>query len=117
MTSSSVAVSEDPSPSLSPESRASAWQQVIQGRYRIADWYDRDGRRYLVMKPNQARPARPLSARQRSILALRARGAALKVIAFELGVSVGTVSRDLTHAMSRLGLESSADLAAVFGHV
>jgi DNA-binding NarL/FixJ family response regulator len=51
------------------------------------------------------------------MLALRAQGASLKVIGYELGVSLGTVSRELTLTMARLGLESCADLAAVLGHV
>lgn len=105
--------SREPAP---PPSASNAWENVTSGRYRITHWYDRDGRRYLVARPNPARPLRPLTDRQRRMLALRARGAALKVIAFEFGVSMGTVSRDLTLAMKRLGLESSADLAAVFGH-
>jgi DNA-binding NarL/FixJ family response regulator len=58
-----------------------------------------------------------LTERQRRFLAERAKGTALKVIAFETGVSIGTVSRELAAAMARLGLTSSADLAAVFGHV
>jgi len=110
-------VPEAPSLPPPPASAPSAWKSVLSGRYRIMDWYDRDGRRYLVAKPNASRSLRPLTERQRRILALRARGAALKVIAFEFGVSMGTVSRDLTLAMNQLGLESSADLAAVLGHV
>ncbi|HEY3498852.1 MAG TPA: LuxR C-terminal-related transcriptional regulator [Polyangiaceae bacterium] len=115
-----------PEPTLAPRDSVtttpsayapSVWKGVLSGRYRITNWYDRDGRRYLVAKPNPARALRPLTDRQRRMLALRARGAALKVIAFEFGVSMGTVSRDLTLAMNQLGLESSADLAAVFGHV
>jgi DNA-binding NarL/FixJ family response regulator len=100
-------------PTSSRPSALAAWQSLILGRYRISSRYDRAGKRYLVATPN---PRGPLTPRQRDILAARARGKALKVIAFDLGVSIGTVSQDLSFAMQHIGLGSSADLAAVFGH-
>jgi DNA-binding NarL/FixJ family response regulator len=99
-----------------PSSRplaVAAWHSLVSGRYRISRRYDSAGKRYLVATPN---PNGPLTERQRDVLASRARGKALKVIAFDLGVSVGTVSQDLSFAMQHVGLCSSADLAAVFGH-
>jgi len=107
-------------PSSKAASAASAhavWQGVLSGRYTIVNWYDRDGRRYLVTGRAPDPSPVAVTPRQRRALAMRARGAAIKVIAGELGVSLGTISRDLTHAMQRLGLASSADLAAVLGHV
>ena len=93
-----------------------AWQEVVNGRLRVVDWYDRAGRRYILTKPNPKNSATPLAPRERRVLALRARGSALKVIAYELGVSMSTAARDLSRAMEQLGLESSSDLAAVLGH-
>ena len=104
-----------PSPSSARSYAFSAWQSLVNGRYCITNRYDRAGKRYLVAEPSPDRG--PLTARQHHALASRARGATLKVIAFDLGVSIGTVARDLSLAMDRIGLESSADLAAVFGHV
>jgi DNA-binding NarL/FixJ family response regulator len=92
------------------------WRRVFSGGYRVLAWHDRAAHRYVVVAP-QAPPVRgSLSTRQRRILAMRARGTALKVIAFETGLSVGTVSRDLSLAMDVLGLGSLSDLAAVLGH-
>jgi DNA-binding NarL/FixJ family response regulator len=107
-----------PDTSIEPDDIAPshAWQDVLSGRFRIVDWYDHQGRRYLVTRPNPQGGLSPLAPRERRVLALRARGAALKVIAFELGVSMSTAARDLGRAMALLGLESSADLAAVLGH-
>jgi DNA-binding NarL/FixJ family response regulator len=95
---------------ISPEA---AWRGVFAGHYRIAAWYDRAGRRYVVARQQAPGDDAPLTTRQRRVLAMRARGTALKVIGFELGLSIGTVSRELTLAMDRLGLVSFSDLAAV----
>jgi DNA-binding NarL/FixJ family response regulator len=103
----------EPSPTSSRSSAITAWQSLLSGRYRIKSRYDRAGKRYLVATPN---PQGKLTQRQRDVLACRARGTALKVIALDLGVSVGTVSQDLSSAMQHMGLCSAADLAAVFGH-
>jgi DNA-binding NarL/FixJ family response regulator len=92
-----------------------AWLEVFSGRYRIVEWYDLEGRRYVVAERNATR-AHALTRRQERVLALRAAGAALKVIAADLGVSLSTAGRDLREAMARIGLGSDADLAAVFGH-
>lgn len=100
-----------------PRSPPSAWRHLLSGEYRIAGWYDRDGRRYVVARQQTGDERRGLSARERRVLAERAKGTALKVIAMDAGVSIGTVSRDLARAMQRLGLGSSSDLAAVLGHV
>ncbi|HTQ03445.1 MAG TPA: LuxR C-terminal-related transcriptional regulator [Polyangiaceae bacterium] len=101
----------------SSPSPGAAWQHVFSGRYRITRWYDRDGRRYVAASRHPEDAAPELTERQQRVLGERAKGTALKVIAVEAGVSIGTVSRDLACAMARLGLGSSADLAAVLGHV
>lgn len=108
---------QEAAPSSRSPQAFSAWQSLVSGRYCITNRYDRAGKRYLVAEPNPDQAVTPLTSRQAHALAYRARGATLKVIAFDLGVSVGTVARDLSLAMNRIGLESSADLAAVFGHV
>jgi DNA-binding NarL/FixJ family response regulator len=100
-----------------PVSARSTWQNLLDGRLRIASWYDRDGQRFLVARRAAGATRAALTPRQRRFLALRARGVALKVIAYDAGVSMGIVSRELSLAMAQLGLESNADLAAVFGHV
>ena len=91
------------------------WQQLVSGRLRIVDSYDRHRRRYLVVKPGtEGRPA--MSARERKALALRAEGCALKVIAIELAVSPTTAARDIRRGMASLGLQSATELAAMFNH-
>jgi DNA-binding NarL/FixJ family response regulator len=92
------------------------WFGLVSGGYRIIDWYDRGGRRYVVAARRAAASSRHgLTARQQRALSLRASGQALKVIAAELGVSLSTAARELERALELLGLASEADLAAVLG--
>lgn len=102
-------------PSAEGSSPSSLWSELFGGRYRIVSWYDRGGRRYVVAAPRTPSDPSNLTSRQARALALRAAGQPLKVIAFELGVSLSTASRDLDTALSLLGLGSEADLAAVLG--
>ena len=100
-----------------PLSPPSAWRDLVNGHYRISAWYDLGGRRYVVARRRPESSREPLTPRQRRALALRAKGTGLKVIAFEAGVSVSTVSHDLSSGMRRLGLTSTSDFVAVLGHV
>jgi DNA-binding NarL/FixJ family response regulator len=92
------------------------WRTITTGGSRIVHWYDRGGRRYVVIQPTPAGNAPAFTPRQREILARRAAGQALKVAAIELGVSLATVSRELDRALAKLGLESATDLVQVLGH-
>lgn len=99
-----------------PPSARRTWQEVVSGRLRIRHWYDREGRRYVVLAKRAGQENLPeLTPREQKALALRAGGAALKVIALELGVSLSTAARDLERSMEVLGLATDADLAAVLG--
>lgn len=89
------------------------WHDVTSGKFRIADWYDRDGRRYIVAR--RASRTR-FTARQRKALKLRAAGVALKVIALELDISIASACREIRLGMDALGLQSTAALTAVLGH-
>ncbi len=92
------------------------WRMVTTGGSRIVHWYDRGGRRYVVIQPKPAGNEPAFTARQCEILARRAAGQALKVAAMELGVSLATVSRELGCVLTKLGLESATDLVQVLGH-
>jgi len=98
----------------SVEAPERVWQALFGGQYRIVAWRDHDGRRELVVRPH-GKPAGVFTPRQRRMLAARARGTALKVIALDHGLSTGSVSRLLTLALQRLGLATASDLAAVCG--
>ena len=58
-------------------------------------------------------PGRSVPARAQRMLSLRARGHSLKLIAYELGISISTVSRELARSMTALGIASTADLVKI----
>jgi DNA-binding CsgD family transcriptional regulator len=62
-----------------------------------------------------ARPAVPLSRREREIVRLAAEGLASKDIADRLFLSVRTVNNHLQHAYTKLGVSSRAGLAEALG--
>jgi len=95
-----------------PEEAVSIWRALVDGRWTLLDHFDRDGRRYLVARRNEAEPATPaaLSMRERQILGYAALGHSVKLIGYELGLSGPTVSTHLAAAMTKLGIRTRAEL-------
>lgn len=91
------------------------WQGLVNGEWSLVDAFDNDGRRFLVARRNAHNrvESSALSHRERRVLALRARVFGVKTIAYELGVSTATVSRDLRTAMRKLGVTHSMDLVSL----
>jgi DNA-binding CsgD family transcriptional regulator len=89
------------------------WQGLFEGRWSLMDVFDSDGRRFLVARRNDPHvPARRgLSTREFQVLAYRAQAHPLKLIAYECGLSVGTVAGYLKSACNKLGVASGAWLA------
>ncbi len=93
-----------------------AWEALVAGRWSLLEHFDTDGKRFLVARRNDPQVAEPagVTLRERQVLAARARALPLKVIAYELGLSVPTVSKTLRTGMAKLGLSSEAELAVLF---
>jgi DNA-binding NarL/FixJ family response regulator len=89
---------------------AGALRDLVLGRWVVVDRFEAGGRRYFVVRP-ALRPT--LSPREAQIVACAAEGRSNKVIAYELGLRIGTVSSSLSAALRKLGLESRADLVAL----
>jgi DNA-binding NarL/FixJ family response regulator len=87
------------------------WQALLSGDWSLIDCFDAQGRRYLIAVRSSAENA--LDESERWLLARRARGVGLKVLALELGVSVPTISRRLDRAMKKLGVKNQTELARV----
>jgi DNA-binding NarL/FixJ family response regulator len=64
-----------------------------------------------VAEPPPARNASDLTAREREVLVLIARGFANKRIAFELGVSEKTVKNHVSHVLAKLGVADRTQAA------
>ncbi|HSO32434.1 MAG TPA: helix-turn-helix transcriptional regulator [Labilithrix sp.] len=88
------------------------WPALVAKRWSLVDQFDRDGRRYLVARPNE--PALPassqLTAREAQVVAAAALGHSNKMIAYELSVSGSTVAACLSRAARKLGVSSRVEL-------
>ncbi len=91
------------------------WRALVEGRWSLVDQFESDGRRYLVAHANAPDVIDPrgLTLRERQVLALAIAGHPLKLIAYELGLSVSTISTHRTDAMRKLGIRSLTELAAI----
>lgn len=98
-----------------PDDASAIWHALLDGRLAIADRFDRDGRRFVVVRTTSADEREALTVRERQVLAAVARGQANKRIALELGVSESTVSAALRGAAKKLGLRSRVELARILG--
>jgi DNA-binding NarL/FixJ family response regulator len=100
----------------SPEAALEAWQALVDARWSLVDRFDSDGRSYLIAKANPPRPPSiaPLTPRERAVVALAALGRSNKLIAYELGLSVGTIASYLVRAQRKLGVTSRATLIRMF---
>ncbi len=74
-----------------------AWRAFQRGEYAVVDRFELEGRSFVLARRRDT--TERLSHRSRRALELRAAGVALKVIAFELGVSPATVSRDIARSI------------------
>jgi DNA-binding CsgD family transcriptional regulator len=92
------------------------WKGLVEGRWSLVDRFDSDGRRYVVAHANDLHSPGPrtLTAQERDIVAVAAAGLPIKVIAYELGLSVPRVSNILRAAMMKLGIASRAELVRIF---
>lgn len=95
-----------------PEDAIEIWRAMVSGRWSLVDQFEADGRHFLVARPNPVRtmPVRELSERERQVVALAARGRSNKLIAYELGIALGTVATLLGRAARKLGVKSRAQL-------
>jgi DNA-binding NarL/FixJ family response regulator len=93
-----------------------AWQGFVAGRLSLVEHVDTDGKRFLVVRKTDPSTLKPsgVSLRERQVLAARARGLSLKVIAHELGLSTASVSKSIGNGMAKLGLSCEAELVALF---
>ncbi|MGB5809226.1 MAG: helix-turn-helix transcriptional regulator [Polyangiales bacterium] len=99
-------------PHSAPNLAAIARQAVLDGKWSMVDWFDRDGRRLVLVRPNGPRACDPraLSPREYAIASYVAQGESGKVVASHLGISRALVSSALQSAMRKLGVRTHAQL-------
>ena len=105
---------------LDPEEASSLWRAMVRGEWSLVEWFDHDGKRFLVAHDNQVpahKPTPKLSAREYEVVACAAMGHSNKLIAYDLGLSVGTVSVMLARAAAKLGVDSRPALIRAFAEM
>ena len=88
------------------------WKAMVEARWTLVDRFDRDGRRFFVAYRNDIpmRDARRLTRREQQAVAFAALGSTSKLIAYELGLSVSSVTTILASASRKLGVRSRTEL-------
>lgn len=88
------------------------WQGLVRGRWSLVDWFDTDGRRFLLAKPNPPNIGDPrgLSEREYQVATYAALGESGKLTGYRLGISPARVSCLLRGAMRKLRVRTQAQL-------
>ena len=96
-----------------PDEALQSWWALMHGRWSMVDWFDSDGRRFVLGVPNPPDLGDPrgLTERELQVVSYAARGETGKLISYRLGVTRGTVSHELNAAMRKLGVKTQGQLA------
>ena len=99
-----------------PDAAMKIWEGLVQGRWSLVDYFDRDQRRFVVaIKNDPAYPdPRGLTRRERQVAEFVGLGQSSKEISYTLGVSYSAVTNCTAMAQKKLGLASRVELAAFF---
>jgi DNA-binding CsgD family transcriptional regulator len=95
-----------------PEGALETWRALVRGRWSIVDWFDSDGRRFVLAIPNapEVTDPRGLTEREGQVVAYAVQGHTNKIIAYRLGLSASRVSAVLHSAMRKLKCRSRSQL-------
>lgn len=105
---------------LEPEAAAALWRTMVKGEWSLVDWYDHDGKRFILAHENRIpsrrakAPKTALTAREEQVVACAAMGHSNKLIAYDLGLSVGSVSVLLGRAARKLGVTGRVALVRAY---
>jgi len=96
-----------------PDEVLTAWRALVAGKYTLLGRFDSDGRRHVVAyaNPPGVRDPRGLTSTEAAVVGWALRGHSQKLIAYELGVAVGTVSGLLGRVFGKLRVGSLTELA------
>ncbi len=88
------------------------WKALVRGRWSTVDWFDVDGRRYVLGVPNVPGldDPRGLTEREMHVVSYVYAGLTNKMIGYRLGLSQGRISGLLSSAMHKLGVQNRAQL-------
>jgi len=91
-----------------------AWEALVGARWSLVDWFDTDGRRYILAMPNepQTNDPRLLTDREKQVVGYAALGETHKLIGFRLGISRARVTAHMGSILRKLGTRTQAQLVA-----
>lgn len=100
-----------------PDNALKIWKALVRGRWSMVDWFDTDGRRFVLAIPNSPDVTDPrgLSERESQIVTYAVLGHTNKMIAYRLGLSTSRVSTVLRIAMRKMGFRTRAQLVKQMG--
>ncbi len=95
-----------------PQEALKIWKALVRGRWSMVDWFDTDGRRFVLALPNPPPTADPrgLTERESQVVAYAVLGQSNKLIAYRLGLSRSRVSGLLRCAMRKLNVQTRVQL-------
>jgi DNA-binding CsgD family transcriptional regulator len=95
-----------------PDRALQAWEGLVRGRWSLVDWFDTDGRRFVLAKPNAPNVGDPrgLTEREHQVATYAALGESSKMVGYRLGISRSRVSALLTSVMRKLRVKTQAQL-------
>lgn len=98
-----------------PQKALAGWKALVQGRWSVVDWFDTDGRRFVLAIPNTPEVVDPrgLTEREAQVVWMAAAGLTNKIIAYRLGLSTSRISLVLRNAMQKRGARTRAQLVAM----
>lgn len=101
---------------LDPDAACALWRAMVRGEWSLVDWVDHDGKRFLLAHDNRVPVSvrKPLTDREEQVVSCAAMGHANKLIAYDLGLSTGTVSVLLARAAKKLGVSGRVALIRAF---
>ena len=95
-----------------PHQALEIWKALVQGRWSMVDWFDSDGRRFVLAVPNPPDVVDPrgLTEREMQVVTYAIFGHSNKFIAYQLGISGARASLLLSSSMRKLGARTQAQL-------
>jgi DNA-binding CsgD family transcriptional regulator len=95
-----------------PDKALEIWKALVRGRWSMVDWFDSDGRRFVLAVPNSPHVTDPrgLNERESQVVTYAMFGDTNKMIAYRLGLSRSRVSFLLRSAMRKLRVETRTQL-------
>jgi len=95
-----------------PEEALEIWKALVDGRWSMVDWFDSDGRRFVLAhaNPPDLKDPRGLSERERQVATYAALGETNKLISYRLGISQPKVSTTIKSAMHKLAVQTRPQL-------